>query len=137
MRHGAARLSLRHPLIIKTMNNALSGIAFQWVYDTLNERRDINEKDGYNVDEDCLSMLIEEQYNHPEMKRCFTHYCEEHLDFRNLREFAELYLGSYESVEEAADSLDTTQEALMREYEVYHYPYGVYILKRLPKLIEL
>lgn len=89
------------------------------------------------IDDALDNMYDEEQYNHPEMKRCFTHYCEEHLDFRNLREFAELYLGSHESVEEAADSLDMTQEALMREYEVYHYPDGVYILKRLPKLIEL
>ncbi len=89
------------------------------------------------IDDVLDSMYDEEQYNQPGMKRCFTHYCEEHLDFRNLREFAELYLGSYESVEEAADSFDTTQEALMREYEVYHYPDGVYILKRLPKLIEL
>ncbi len=57
------------------MNNALSGIAFQWVYDTLNERRDINERDGYNVDEDSLSMLIEDMSVNTE--RDFTRYCED------------------------------------------------------------
>lgn len=89
------------------------------------------------IDDVLDNLYDEEQYNHPGMKRCFTHYCEEHLDFRNLREFAELFMGSYGSIEDAADSFSTTQEELRRSYEVYDYPDGVYVLKRLPKLIEM
>lgn len=57
------------------MNNALSGIAFQWTYDILNSHRDINSRDGYNIDEDSLSMLIEDMSISTE--RDFTRYCEE------------------------------------------------------------
>lgn len=89
------------------------------------------------IDEAIDAMYDEEQYNLSDMKRCFTHFCDEHVDFRTIREFAALYLGSYEDIEEAADSLYTTQENLVRNYEVYGYPDGVYILKKLPKLIRL
>ncbi len=64
-----------HPLLILTnMNSTLRGIAFQWVYDTLNKHRGINQEDGDNIKEDDLSRLIEDMAYDTEEE--FAKYCE-------------------------------------------------------------